>query len=161
MNLIDSVLFYYSMAESLFKPRKSRKIAKSDNSKTVANRKSEERKRGLEAALTKANSSYRTTKSRKLKKLREFDTYRVSSLNQQQEAKEELLADLQSKYDDKVIQLHLKWQRKVKANDLSDDEDDTLDHKTKESSHQWSSNDELMPNIENQVVFDKEGDSEE
>ena len=90
--------------------------------KTIVNRKNIKAKTGLEISDYRDESAFRTAKSRALKKLRTSNGWATLSSNQQEEAEERVITDLEAKLDAKKRIHELEWMKQVEDCDDADAE---------------------------------------
>ena len=116
------------MPPSPFKPRQRRKPNLSNNRKTVLNRMYDANTRGLDIALRRADTNFRTSKSRALKKLHAKKNWCTLSDAQKAAMEKEVVEDLVKKRDNVKASYEREWFSKVERGDVEEDEDDlTMD----------------------------------
>jgi hypothetical protein len=126
LGLIPTVLLrlqFWNMGKNTFKPRQSSSREHSANLKTIQNRKTEMLKRGVEVALLRADTAFRTAKSRGLAKLRESPQWVTMNERERQDAENDIIKRLELRRDDKKRKVELEWRYKVEEGLVDEDEE--------------------------------------
>jgi hypothetical protein len=100
-----------------FKRQLSIKSDYSKNPKTIRNRQAQISKQGLDAALLKADTAFRTAKSRALAKLHKSNGWDAFSAVERESKESQVISDLEQKRDSKKHQHELEWRHLVETGD--------------------------------------------
>ncbi len=122
--LSNTVTMYPNLSPRAFKPRQASSKEHSTNAKTVRNRLNQVSKRGIDAALLKADGAFRRAKSRALQKLRQSPGWGFMSAEQQARAERDAIRPLETRRDYKRRHLEMEWRYKVEEGMVDPDEDD-------------------------------------
>ena len=132
------------MRSNPFSPLKSNKSSPSNNPKSVLNRRNDHKKRGLDAALHRADRRFRVNKSRALEKLHKDKKFISLSEIAQGVREKEIIGKLEDKRDAEKLGLEKEWLRKSESGEIAHDEDDLMscddeDDEKAESEEGWRS----------------------
>src|SRR5579859_1390229 len=101
-------------------------LISADNPKTILNHNNDVQKRGIYIALRRADTNFRTTKSRALKKLTLRKDWSTLSEDTQDAMREEIIEGLEQKRDALKAKLEKEWFLKVQEDEVNADENDLL-----------------------------------
>ena len=114
------------MRSNPFSPLKSNKSSPSNNPKSVLNRRNIHKKRGLDAALHRADRRFRVNKSRALEKLHKDKKFTSLCEIVQGAREKEIIGKLEDKRDAEKLGLEKEWLRKNESGEIAEDEDDLM-----------------------------------
>jgi hypothetical protein len=114
------------MRSNPFSPLKSTKSCPSNNPKTILNCKNDHKKRGLDAALHRADRRFRVNKSRALEKLHKDKKFASLSEVEQGVMENEIIGRLEDQRDTDKLNLKKEWFRKTESGEIAEDEDDLM-----------------------------------
>ena len=114
------------MRSNPFSPLKSNKSSPSNNPKSVLNRRNIHKKRGLDAALHRADRRFRVNKSRALEKLHKDKKFTSLCEIAQGAREKEIIGKLEDKRDAEKLGLEKECLRKNESDEIAEDEDDLM-----------------------------------
>ena len=150
------------MRSNPFSPLKSTKSSPSNNPKTVLNRRNNHKKRGLDAALHRADRRFRVNKSRALEKLYKDNKFTSLSEDAQRVMENQIIGGLQDKRDAEKLDLEKEWFRKTESGEIAEDEDDLISYDDDDEKAESEEDGKGMEMDEIQVrsPVDDDGDEE-
>lgn len=163
------------MPHNPFSPPSKRRGKAEPSSKTIANRRCEQRRHGLDLALKRDESAFRTAKSRKLAFFRR--TTKQLNLHPvvREKLEKEIIVELEAQRDKKMMTHKMQWRKMVEKGVVSEDdlelgEDDDNDEeesemqdvsvnkKDSDQSNLWIDGEELL--VQDVSVDDDNSDSD-
>ena len=114
------------MRSNPFSPLKSTKSNPSTNPKSILNRRNEYKKRGLDAALHRADRRFRVNKSRALEKLHKDQKFMSVSAIAQGVLEKQIIGKMEDKRDAEKLNLEKEWLHKNESGEIAEDEDDLM-----------------------------------
>ncbi len=110
------------MPRNPFSTPSKRRSKANPSLKTIANRKCEQDKRGLDLALKRDISAFRTAKSRKLALFRRTTKHAELSPIERETFEKKIVAELESKRDKKMRIHSMQWRKLIETGQVSDDD---------------------------------------
>jgi len=107
----------------MFKPRQQKSTQHSENPKTVRNRENDTTKRGLDIAMTRADTAFRVAKSRALAKLHKSPEWNKLDSSGQQRAERKVVRHCETERDKKKTMIENEYRYRTEAGILEPIED--------------------------------------
>jgi hypothetical protein len=109
--------------ESMFKPRQEKPTPHSDHPKTARNRENETAKRGIDIAMSRADTAFRVAKSRALAKLHKLAEWTQWNSAEQGRAERKAIRGLEVERDRKKTMIENEYRYRTEAGILESIED--------------------------------------